>query len=122
MFGSCSPRCGVDVLDDDPWYDYLGRELTLTHGINVQGLPQLLPDIARLLGARLLVPLTVGLNLLALLVASTSGADGVVGGGNSTIRVALSSLVPLTAALIALLAPVPPQVCASAPPYRYCRV
>ncbi|GLI66317.1 hypothetical protein VaNZ11_010095, partial [Volvox africanus] len=73
------------------------------------GLRQLLPDIARLLGARLLVPLFVGLNLVALLVAGST--DGV-------FHVASASLMPLAAALIALLAPVPPQALANARRFR----
>ncbi|EFJ43005.1 hypothetical protein VOLCADRAFT_96981 [Volvox carteri f. nagariensis] len=75
---------------------------------------QLLSDIVRLLGARLLVSLTVVLNLLAMIAAGGVGRG--VGGG--AFREGASALVPLAASLIALLAPVPPEAIANARRFR----
>ncbi|GLC35236.1 hypothetical protein PLESTB_000586900 [Pleodorina starrii] len=89
----------------------LAAGITAPKLVPPQGLRQLLPDIARLLGSRLLVPLTVGLNLVAMLAAGG-------GGGGFGAGVPAASLVPLAAALIALLAPVPPQALANARRFR----
>lgn len=65
---------------------------------------RLLPDVSRLLGARLLLPLVVAASLLAL-------AAGTAAGSGQAFAVAPGVLLPLCSALLlAFISPLPPQV------------
>lgn len=65
---------------------------------------RLLPDVSRLLGARLLLPLVVTASLLALTAATAAG-------GGQAFAVGPGVLLPLCSALLmAFISPLPPQV------------
>ncbi|GFR45159.1 hypothetical protein Agub_g6543 [Astrephomene gubernaculifera] len=129
-----------------PWLSQLTAPLAAAHaplmllaaGLTAPQLPAalkalqgpLLPDLARLLGARLLVPLSVGLLLLldTMLSAAAAGvgAAGAAGGGFGAVLglgsgfglVPAGALLPLAATLMALLAPVTSQGLVNARRFR----